>query len=438
MRRLVSPAALALIAGCDRPVVDLAPPRVEVVSPADLSIVQTEPTLDLLLRAEVFGDIERVMVRGEPTVFNSGNNVYQISVSLSSGLNVLPVDVFDADGLRGSDTLYVLHANLRPLSTPVSGSPAARADAAASTLPSGDVFVSGGTNTAGQALATGIRISEGVDVLAFTEVGLVNARTGHSSTVLPDGRVLLLGGARTESPLVLTGTAELVDLETGTAESVPVVTEAGVSIPIARSGHTARLLALDGVLVLSLYGGVSSQNAPLGTVDVFRWEDGTLVQLSPPGGVSGGFPAYARPTQAPIGARGTSKGSAVVFGLPSDPNDRTAHSFDWLAPTGPRFPFDLVGSAITPLTTPRESAAAVFTNGMVLVSGGTAADGTTLDTFEAYVPSVDRMFRFPASIRLRVPRTDHTATLSPRGRILIVGGRDASGAALFATEAFQL
>lgn len=438
MRCLVCFAALLLIAGCDRPVVDLAPPRVEVILPQDLSVVQTNPLLELALRAEIFGDIDSVTVGGQATRFDGSLNAYQISLSLFSGLNVLPVKVFDAEGLRGTDTLYVFHADLRSASVPVSGTPPARAGAAASPLPSGQVLLTGGANSSGQGRAEGTLISASSSVLSFDDISLLDARTGHTASVLPDGRVLLLGGARTEAPLTLTGTAELVDPEQGSAETVSVITDTGTSIPIARFNHVSQTLTLDDVVVITLFGGVDSRGAALRTVDVYRWDDGTLTQLSPPGGVSGGFPAYAAPTLASIGARGVSEGSAVIFGVPDATDGLTAYSFDWLAPSGPRFPFDLEGSAITPLTTPRENAAAVFLNGFVLVAGGTAADGTTLSTFEVYVPSVDRAFRFPDSIRLRIPRADHTATLLPGGRILIVGGRDASGTALFAPEAFQL
>jgi len=439
MHRFLSLAALLLVAGCDRPVVDLAPPRVEVVSPANLGVVQTSPLLNLSIRAEVFGDIDSVAVGGRATMFDRSRNVYEVLLSLLPGINVLPVEIFDMDGLRGSDTLYVFQANLQPVSPPVSGSPSARAGASASSLPSGDVFISGGANTAGNAVATGIRIATNNVVLGFTDVPLHEARSGHSSTLLPDGRVLLLGGAQTESPLKLAESSEVVNLETETSAAVPIVTEQGTTTSISRTGHTARLLAIDGIVVIYLYGGVNAQGVPLSTVDVLRLENNDgLTLLSPPGGASGGFPAYARPAESPIGARGTSEGSAVVFGLPESDDDLTAFSFDWLAPTGPRFPFDLVARTIAPLSTPRTSAAAVFRNGTILVSGGTAADGTTLDTFEAYVPSVNRTFRFPDSVRLGVPRSDHTATLSSGGRILIVGGRNASGTALFALEAFQL
>lgn len=438
MRSLLCFAALLLVVGCDRPVVDLAPPRVDVIVPEDLSVVQTEPLLDLAIRAEVFGTIDSLTVGGRPATFNGSFNAYQITVSLFPGLNVFPVDVFDADGLRGSDTLHVFHADLRTASAPVSGTPPARAGGAASSLPSGDILLTGGTGSSGQAAAEGTRIELRSGVLRFSDVPIRDARTGHSSTVLPDGRVLLLGGAQTEVPLTLTGSAELVDPASSTSEAVPVVTETGTRTSIARARHVAEILTLDGVTVLTLFGGVDSRGAPLRTADVYRWDEGTLTQLSPPGGISGGFPAYAAPVLARIGARGVSEGSAVVFGLPEATDGETAYSFDWLAPSSPGFPFVLAGRPIAPLSTPRENAAAVFLDGFVLVSGGTAADGTTLDTFEVYVPSVNRTFRFPDSIRLRIPRADHTATLLPGGRILIVGGRNVSGGSLSAIEAFQL
>ncbi|GAB5537272.1 MAG: hypothetical protein Rubg2KO_35210 [Rubricoccaceae bacterium] len=440
MCRLLCVSALVLlIAGCDRPVVDLAPPRVEVVFPEDLSVVQTKPFLDLALRAEVFGDIDSVAVGGRATTFDRNRNAYEVTLSLVSGLNVLPVEIYDLDGLRGSDTLYVFQADLQSVSLPTSGSPSARASAAASSLPSGSVFISGGATTTGDALGIGTRIEILGDVLRFTDIPLHEARSGHSSTLLPDGRVLLLGGAQTETPFTLAQTAEVLDVEAATSTPVSVVTQQGTPASLSRVGHTARLLAIDGIMVVYLYGGVNAQNIPLSTVDVLRIEnDGDLTLLSPPGGASGGFPAYALPAQAPIAPQGASDASSVVFGLPQVDGDPTAFSFDWFAPTGPRFPFDLVARTIAPLSTPRTSAATVFSDGIVLVAGGTAPDGTTLDTFEAYAPSVNRTFRFPDSVRLRVPRSGHTATLSSGGRILIVGGRSASGTALFALEAFQL
>ncbi|MEO0556700.1 MAG: kelch repeat-containing protein [Bacteroidota bacterium] len=437
-RFLCLPALLVLIAGCDRPVVDLAPPRVEVVFPQDLSVVQTDPLLDLAIRAEVFGDIDSVAVGGRATTFDNGRNVYEVTLSLVSGINVLPVEIYDVDGLRGTDTLFVLQAAPQPVSPPVSGSPSARAGAAASSLPSGDVFLSGGISRTGTAIGTGTRISVTGDVLGFSDVPLNEARSGHSSTVLPDGRVLLLGGARAEVPLQLAETAEAIDLETETSTTFPIVTEQGTVTSISRTGHTARLLTIDGVLVIYLYGGVNALGIPLSTVDVLRVDsnDG-LTLISPPGG-AGSFPAFALPTQAPIGSRGTSLGSAVVFGLPQLDGDPTAFTFDWLEPSGLRFPLDLAARTAAPLSTPRTSAATVFVNGLVFISGGLTADGTTLNTFEVYAPSVNRTFRFPDSVRLRVPRSDHTATLLPGGRILIAGGRTTSGDALFAIEAFQL
>ena len=442
---LRAPLHLALglalgLAGCDRPVVDLAGPRIEVVQPADLGVVQPGATLDLAFRADVFGDLDSVRVGGRRAAFDPNRTLYEIEVPLFGGLNVLPVDVYDATGLRGSDTLYVVRASLEPLTAPVSGTTGPAAGAAATALPSGDVLVSGGAGASGQARAVAARLSEVGGVLAFDAVPLLDPRAAHSATALPDGRVLLIGGARTvaPAPLALVGTVEAVDAETGEAEPVAVVDQEGVAVAINRAGHEATVLTLDGITVIYLYGGVNAQGVPLGTFDIFRWDGATLTRLSPPGGTSGGFPAFAAPTLVRTGAQGAAEGSAVVLGLEEASNGLSAVALDWLAPTGTRYPFDLEGRTVRPLAVPRAETAGVFTEGFVLVAGGRAADGTTLDTFEAYVPSINRTFRFPEATRLATPRRDHSATLFPDGRILIVGGRDASGAPVSSVEVFRL
>ena len=432
---------LLALAACDRPLVDRAGPRVEVVRPASLDVVQAGAVLDLALRADVFGTIDSVTVNRQRMRFDGGLSAYQADVALSPGLNVLAVDVYaDAERL-GSDTLYAFRAALAPVTIPVSGSPAPVADAAVSALDAGDVLLSGGAGADGTARASATRISVVGGVLRYDRVALATARAQHSSTLLPDGRVLLVGGVASDAPGArqLAGGAEVVDLGANTSAPVPVVDREGAPVSIERAGHAARGLAVDGVFVLYLYGGLDDRNAPSNTFDVFRWDDGTLVRLSPPLGTGGGsFPAFPAPVIASVTPRGVAEASSVVFGRSADAEAPTALRFDWLAATSPTYPFDLEARGAAPLAAPRSGAAAVATDGFALVSGGTLANGTVTGTFEAYVPSVDRTFRFDGAAGLRTPRTDHSATLLPDGRILIVGGRDATGAPLFSPEAFQL
>jgi hypothetical protein len=71
------------------------------------------------------------------------------------------------------------------------------------------------------------------------------------------------------------------------------------------------------------------------------------------------------------------------------------------------------------------------------VVGGRDGSGTPLGLLDVYAAAVDRTFRVPEAVRLAVPRFGAGATLSPDGRILVVGGRTRSGAASAAVEVFS-
>jgi hypothetical protein len=72
------------------------------------------------------------------------------------------------------------------------------------------------------------------------------------------------------------------------------------------------------------------------------------------------------------------------------------------------------------MTTPRDLATAtVLPNGKVLVVGGYDATGTALASAELYDPVAGV---FTATGSMSVPRQEHTATLLPNGKVLIAGG----------------
>ena len=74
---------------------------------------------------------------------------------------------------------------------------------------------------------------------------------------------------------------------------------------------------------------------------------------------------------------------------------------------------------------------------MGAIIGGRSADGDPVGLIEVVVPEIDRVFRMPPEIQLRVPRSDHIATILNEGRIVVAGGRPASGSAITAFEAFR-
>ncbi len=79
-----------------------------------------------------------------------------------------------------------------------------------------------------------------------------------------------------------------------------------------------------------------------------------------------------------------------------------------------------------PLTTPRSAhTATLLPDGRVLVIGGTGVDGTTSATAELWDPA-DGTFAPTGS--LLTARSHHAATLLPDGRVLVVGGQSAADA----------
>ena len=75
------------------------------------------------------------------------------------------------------------------------------------------------------------------------------------------------------------------------------------------------------------------------------------------------------------------------------------------------------------LATARRNAAAVtLADGRVLVVGGTDAGGAALDTAELFDPAT-RTFALVTSSTMAAARTGHTATELGDGRVLVAGGR---------------
>jgi hypothetical protein len=90
-----------------------------------------------------------------------------------------------------------------------------------------------------------------------------------------------------------------------------------------------------------------------------------------------------------------------------------------------------------PLATPRAGAEAVdLGGGLAAVLGGRTPDGGPVGSVEIVAPSANRVFSVPG-IGLRVPRSDHTATIFGGGRIVIGGGRPTAGSAIPSFEVLQ-
>jgi large repetitive protein len=217
---------------------------------------------------------------------------------------------------------------------------------------------------------------------------LLEPRTNHTATLLPDGRVLVVGGFRdvrdTTSDLA---TAEVWDPATGLSE--PAGTMA-----VGRAYHTATLLSDGRVLIV---GG----RERLAEV----WDPETLT-FAPAGELP--YPVLGNTATL------LSDGRVLVAG--GEPaaltNTLLEHALLWDPATNA---FSVSGRLREPRAFPTAS---LLPDGRVLVVGGETAVRST----EAWDPDSGSFGREP---RLRTGRWGHAATALPGGGLLVTGGTTA-------------
>jgi len=434
MRLVAATSALALLAlaGCERALIDPLDRAVETVG-LDLDEVQTSPALQLTLRVQ---GATGLTVDGDSAALNAGTGVFSFPVTLARGVNRIAVRATDPTGVVAVDTLVALYLPLTVEASSAFALPSGRTEAAVAAAPGGRVLVSGGVGPSGAALATTVVLTPSGGLFTASEAPLLAQRAGHTASILPGGGVLLVGGATTETPTRPAEFAETVEwVPPGASASEPVALPDGGAL---RAGHTARVVETGGVVAVYVYGGLVPAGTGVtasGTIDVFEWtpEPARLVRRSPAGG-AGAFPALTGHVQVPLAldtGAATGRLVDVVFG--GDEPFR----FGFTAP-GANYPFDVASRDAAPLSASRTDAAgAPLGDGLALVAGGRDASGTALASLEVYAGSVNRTFRLPERVRLAAARFGAGATLLPDGRILVVGGRSASGSVLGTFEALS-
>jgi N-acetylneuraminic acid mutarotase len=247
-----------------------------------------------------------------------------------------------------------------------------------------------------------------------------------TSTELPGDRVLLVGG---EAPRRSETSVQLGDLRAGTWQTV-----APLSIP--RSRHTATALPGGGVLVV---GGMdaaaeeqprsasSGSRSPRPSKVFVRmtelWQQGRWVK-------SGELSIGRSNHSATLLGDGR---VLVAGGVYHEFGPKSSGRLD-LSP--PRFvaqtevwsPRDGRWQLAAPLHRARAyHTATALPDGRVLVAGGAGVSGT-LSAEDAVAELWDPPSgQWSLAGSLRTPRYDHTATLLPDGRVLVVGGRRAGG-----------
>ena len=287
----------------------------------------------------------------------------------------------------------------------------------ATLLQDGRVLISGGTDDAGNVVAS----AELYDPKSgtFRPTGsMTTSRTTQTATLLRDGRVLIAGGygGCTASICNTLASAELYDPATGTFSPTG-------SMTTPREGLTATLLSDGRVLVAGGYGGC--------TVGVGTRNCNTFASAELYDPATGTFSPTGSMTTPRVYQTATllSDGRVLIAGGGDTSLALTAELYDPATGT-----FSPTGSMITA----REyHTATLLPGGRVLIAGG-ESNGTgdvVLASAELYDP---RTGTFSPTGSMTAVRAQQTATLLSNGRVLIAGGGDPyAGSTLASAELYQ-
>lgn len=410
------------LSGCERPLVEIQGPDVEVVAP-DLSKVQTSRLIDVVVSAQSFRSISRVEINGLPMTPDNDNLLWSRIVDLGRIVNPLQISVFDEGDVETSITEFAARISLASaIGTDllVEG----RGGHTATKFPSGEILVTGGSRTAnGEAIAS-MEMSD-VSGLTYTSLArqLSTARAGHTASYLPNGQVLILGGASRYDPASvaeMVSDVELFDFELDATDPIVVVGE-----PIRRAFHTASVRTSGSRILIDLVGGVGDiQYTPeprfgiRADLRTFELRNDTLFALSPAIG-----------PLLPEALTGHTQTQLTVTGGQFRPQ-RYIYAGSTPTESGVGFVLDFgspVGIDIDTTATMNESrsqhAAIAINNGQVLYFGGKQLSGTEiLNSIELYSEEADQFFTTPTQGTGLVRRFGHTATLLNDFRILLLGG----------------
>ena len=296
-------------------------------------------------------------------------------------------------------------------------------------LPNGTVLVSGGWSEAGGVTLGSVEIYD-PDSDAFSEAdALGNARGLHTATLLPNGHVLVVGGTENATPDsdALASSEIYCPVAPGPTEVwLPV----GGSLNIGRHSHEALLLPS-----LSLEGSAD------GSVEIYQPETETFIPAGTLSSAQGSRETATLLANGLVFAAGGGPSGASSFVSLYNPADQSTSS-------------NLIEKNLS-LGGVLEGTRTLHTvtglaNGNVLIAGG-ASDGPGVDFADLLLPSLtacDLSGTSPCAVLTTIgtagiaamvqPRSHHTATLLPDGRVLIVGGiQDATGLATSVAELYD-
>jgi len=314
--------------------------------------------------------------------------------------------------------------------TPTGNLAVARGLHTATLLPNNKVLVAYGSNSSKYSVGTGYVGLSSIEVYdpgtsAFTEIvgDSGNGIYGHAATLLPNGKVLLAGGfvnsvwdysgiSGSYNGAILYDSASGVFSGTG-------------NLTANRGGHTATLLANGKVLIT---GGADQDPTGTGLASAELYDPSTG-NFTPTGSMAVG--RYMHTATLLQNGKVLIAGGALTS--TSDP-DATAEVYD--PATGA---FTMTGAMAT---AHEQHTATLLSDGRVLIVGGITSTGTgalqPTANVEVYDPSTGA---FSVTGSMAEPRTLHTATLLPSGKVLVAGGGDENSTAEVydpATGAFSI
>ncbi|MDX1440049.1 MAG: kelch repeat-containing protein, partial [Rubricoccaceae bacterium] len=400
--------------------------------------------LALTIRTSGLQQVSRLEINGSLATMGEVSGVFLDTLQLVEGINAVFVDAFSSGDVVGSDTLYAAYFPYEMTNVPNASLPSPRAGHTATHLQDGRILVAGGLTSDGQVSGSAFLLEErGGDFSVSTlSDELEVPRTGHTASLLPDGRVIIVGGSTTEAPTSPSQLVTLIETFDPTTNSFSTLPAGGEAI--LRSQHTEIVLEGESGTYLYVFGGRGPiDTAPIGTrgdVSVLEYkstaEGDSIINLSP-GGAIGAFPAVSNHTQLPLSRNGPTHRSLVAgtYVLESDLSFEAVAFRKLASPSSFFFPFELVQQDLPAMRENRvELAAALLRTDIAVLFGGRSPEGDILRSLELFSDQGGQFFSFPSSTALRVPRRQHTATLLPSGRILVLGGIDAFGTTLSSGE----
>jgi N-acetylneuraminic acid mutarotase len=402
-------------------------PLIAALSPSSATAGGPDFTLTVQGSNFISGSVVRWNGSDMTTVFVSGST---LTVSVPAGdissVGTVMVTVFNpgpGGGLSSAST-FTITANGSSDWVDTGSMSTGRFGHTATLLPNGRVLVAGGlgpwvpsfgpTRTSSPQASAEIYDSTSGGFIVISSMTF--ARTGHTATLLTNGKVLVAGGG--------TGGPELFDSALG------VWSPTGALLT-NRSNHTATLLANGKVLVAG--GGVAS--AELYDPSVGTWSPAGVMSA-----MRSGNTATLLTSGKVLVCGGTSDGSAEVYdpatgswsAVASMSTSRVNHTAT-LLPGGKVFVVG-GGSASAEIFDPSIGTWSPAAPMSVVHAGFTATlllDGQVLAAAgdlrsELYDPVLNVWS--PPSYMSTIARSNHTATLLPSGKVLVVGGINSGGA----------